>query len=127
MDSKLQLLACKWHTHIQADIYNLKKSLKCEKLKLNRRESNFALEEISKVHLSDEFENVKQKKRDAGKTRDWLRLAHKGRLETANDLVTVVTLGATIISSRKLHVVWTQKTIQPTTPHEREEGKVSTH
>lgn len=104
MDSKLQLLACKWHTHIQADIFNLK-NLKNVRNLLNRRKSNFALEEISKVHLSDEFENVKQKKRDAGKTRDWLRLAHRGRLETANDLVTVVTLGATIISSRKLHLV----------------------
>lgn len=36
-------------------------------------------------------------------------MAYKGRLETANDLVTVITLGATIILLRKLHVVGVSK------------------
>lgn len=65
----------------------------------------FTLEELSEVHLSEEFENMKQKKRNAGKTRDWLSLAGKGRLEIANDLVTVITFGTTLFSLGKLQVV----------------------
>lgn len=45
------------------------------------------------------------RKKDSGKIRSWLTLAQKGRQETTNNLVTVKTFGATIISPRKLQVV----------------------
>lgn len=47
------------YIHTFRQTYIIFKNLKNVRNNLNRRKSNFVLEEISKVHLSDEFENVK--------------------------------------------------------------------